>query len=66
MQKDLGDVLRRFRRVLVPEMNLGQLLHRIRSAYLVDAIGFHKVQGKPFMIHEVEQKILELTNGTTK
>ena len=63
MPADLGDILRRFKRVVVPEMNLGQLLHRLRSAYLVDAIGFHKIQGKPFEIAEIENKIQELLDG---
>jgi 2-oxoglutarate ferredoxin oxidoreductase subunit alpha len=63
MPPDLGDILRRFRGVLVPEMNLGQLLQRIRATYLVDAIGFNKVQGKPFLISEIESKIGRILNG---
>jgi 2-oxoglutarate ferredoxin oxidoreductase subunit alpha len=49
-----GDVLRAYRRVLVPEINLGQLLMLIRARYLVDAIGYNKVRGKPFRIAEIE------------
>ncbi len=49
-----GDVLRSFRRVLVPELNLGQLQLLIRGRYLVDAIGYHRVRGKPFRISELE------------
>ncbi len=60
MPKNTGDVLRRFKKVLIPEMNLGQLLTVIRAKYLVDAIGLNKVQGKPFMIREIEEKIEEL------
>jgi 2-oxoglutarate ferredoxin oxidoreductase subunit alpha len=63
MPSDLGDILRRFKKVLVPELNLGQLLHRIRSEYLIDAIGFHKIRGKPFMVSEIENKIQEVVNG---
>ena len=63
MQKDLGEIISRFKRILIPEMNLGQLFHRIRSEYLVDAIGLHKIQGKPFMISEIEAKIQDLFNG---
>ncbi|MDO8632241.1 MAG: 2-oxoacid:acceptor oxidoreductase subunit alpha [Phycisphaerales bacterium] len=63
MPKNTGDVLRSFDRVLVPEMNLGQLLMVIRAKYLVDAIGLNKVQGKPFMIQEVQSRIEELLNG---
>src|ERR671926_342227 len=45
---NLGDVLRGFERVVVPEMNLGQLCTMIRSKYLVDAVAFSKVKGRPF------------------
>ncbi len=49
-----GDVLRRFRRVLVPELNLGQLVMLIRARYLIDAVGYNRVRGKPFRIAEIE------------
>jgi 2-oxoglutarate ferredoxin oxidoreductase subunit alpha len=49
-----GDVLAAFRRVLIPELNLGQLLMLIRARYLIDAIGYNKVRGKPFRIVEIE------------
>jgi 2-oxoglutarate ferredoxin oxidoreductase subunit alpha len=62
MPKNVGEVLNRFATVLIPEMNLGQLLALIRAKYLVDAIGLNKVQGKPFMIQEIENKIEELLN----
>ncbi len=62
MPKNTGEVLSAFRTILIPEMNLGQLLAHIRAAYLVDAIGLSKVQGKPFMIQEIEDKIEELLN----
>jgi 2-oxoglutarate ferredoxin oxidoreductase subunit alpha len=61
--KNTGKVLRRFKRVLVPEMNLGQLVHLIRGEYLIDAVGLNKVQGKPFMIREIEIEIEELLAG---
>ena len=48
-----AEVLGSYRRVLVPEVNLGQLLMLIRSAYLVDAVGYDKVRGKPFRIAEI-------------
>ncbi len=66
MPKNTGDVLQRFRRVMIPEMNLGQLLAHIRAKYLVDARGLNKVQGKPFTIAEIEAAIEETlgqTNG---
>lgn len=62
--RNTGEVLGKFRRILIPEMNLGQLLGCIRGIYLVDAIGLHKVQGKPFMVQEIVTKIEEiLSNG---
>jgi 2-oxoglutarate ferredoxin oxidoreductase subunit alpha len=56
---DLGDVLGRYKKVLVPEMNLGQLSRLIRAEYLVDAKSFTKVQGLPFRASELEVAILE-------
>jgi 2-oxoglutarate ferredoxin oxidoreductase subunit alpha len=58
--KNLGDVLKRFKKVLIPENNMGQLTLLIRGKYLVDAEGLHRVTGRPFTISEVEQKILEM------
>ena len=63
MPKNTGDVLRSFKRVLVPEMNLGQLCTLVRAKYLVDAIGLNKVEGKPFMIQEIQDRIVELLDG---
>jgi 2-oxoglutarate ferredoxin oxidoreductase subunit alpha len=48
-----GEVLRRYRRVLVPEINLGQLWFLLRAAYLVDAVSYGRVRGKPFRIAEI-------------
>jgi 2-oxoglutarate/2-oxoacid ferredoxin oxidoreductase subunit alpha len=56
----LVDILGRYRRVLVPELNLGQLSRLIRERYLVDAIPFTKVQGRPFRVAEVYNRIMEL------
>jgi 2-oxoglutarate/2-oxoacid ferredoxin oxidoreductase subunit alpha len=58
--RDLGDVLRRYRKVLVPEMNLGQLSRLLRAEYLVDAQSFAKVKGLPFRTAEIEQQIIDL------
>jgi len=58
--KNLGDVLSRFEKVLVPELNLGQLQLLLRARYLVNAVGFHKVKGRPFKISELIGKIEEL------
>jgi 2-oxoglutarate ferredoxin oxidoreductase subunit alpha len=57
--KNLGDVLQRFDRVLIPELNSGQLLMLVRAKYLVDAKGYNKVQGKPFLVGELVQQFSE-------
>ena len=54
---DLGDVLARFRKVLIPEMNMGQLAHLVRAKYLVDAQTYSKVQGRPFSRQEIYDRI---------
>ncbi|HEX2040307.1 MAG TPA: 2-oxoacid:acceptor oxidoreductase subunit alpha, partial [Acidimicrobiales bacterium] len=56
---DLGDVLRRYPKVLVPELNLGQLSRLVRAEFLVDARTHSKVQGQPFGAAELETVILE-------
>jgi 2-oxoglutarate/2-oxoacid ferredoxin oxidoreductase subunit alpha len=60
LPKNLGEVLKRYKHVLVPEMNMGQLLMILRAKYLVDAQGYNKIQGKPFKQSEIEQKIDEI------
>src|ERR1700740_2046133 len=57
---NLGEVLKRYKQVLVPELNMGQLLWLLRAKYLVDAIGLNKIQGRPFKQVELEQKIEEM------
>jgi 2-oxoglutarate ferredoxin oxidoreductase subunit alpha len=59
LPRNLGEVLKRYRKVVVPEMNLGQLLFVLRGKYLVPAEGLNKVQGKPFKQSEIEAKIEE-------
>jgi 2-oxoglutarate ferredoxin oxidoreductase subunit alpha len=66
LPKDLGDILKRFKKVLIPELNLGQLRTIIRANYLVDAVGLNKVQGKPFSVAEVVDKIDALLRGDAK
>ncbi len=58
--RDLGDILERFKRVLVPELNMGQLSTMLRARYLVDAIGLNKVEGQPFKVREIVARIREL------
>jgi 2-oxoglutarate ferredoxin oxidoreductase subunit alpha len=60
LPRDLGDVIKRFKKVLVPEMNMGQLLMILRAKYLVDAQGYNKIQGKPFKTSEIENKIEQM------
>jgi 2-oxoglutarate ferredoxin oxidoreductase subunit alpha len=57
---NLGEVLGRFKRVLVPELNMGQLLMLLRSRYLINAVGLNKAQGKPLLIGELEEEINRL------
>ena len=64
LPKNLGDVLKRYKKVVVPEMNLGQLVWVLRAKYLVDAISYSKVQGKPFKQSEIEAKIEEVVRVT--
>ncbi|MDP3671642.1 MAG: 2-oxoacid:acceptor oxidoreductase subunit alpha [Telluria sp.] len=60
---DLKEILGRYRTVLVPELNLGQLSRLLRERYLVDALSLSKVQGKPFMVSEIVERIVELSKG---
>ncbi len=60
LPSNLGDVLKRYKRVLVPELNMGQLLWVLRAKFLVDAVGLNKIQGRPFKQAELEQKIEEM------
>ncbi|HLW71389.1 MAG TPA: 2-oxoacid:acceptor oxidoreductase subunit alpha [Candidatus Binataceae bacterium] len=54
---DLGKQLRKFKKVMVAEMNMGQLLRMIRADYLIDAIGCNKIQGRPFKVSELNNRI---------
>jgi len=60
LPKDLGDILKRFKRILLPEINLGHMAMILRSQYLIDIIQYNKVQGLPFKASEIEEKILNL------
>ncbi len=61
--KNLGELLHGFDKVLIPEMNCGQLLQLVRAKYMVPAIGFNKVQGLPFDTEEIRNKVLEIYNS---
>lgn len=58
--KNLGEILYNFDKVLIPEMNSGQLIKIIRDKFLIPAIGLNKVQGLPFAAGEVKNKIIDL------
>ena len=60
LPRNLGDILKRYKKVLVPEMNMGQLVMILRAKFLVDAESYGKIQGKPFKQSEIEAKIEEL------
>ena len=53
LPKDLGEIIKRFKKVIVPELNLGQLSLILRAKYLIDVIPLTKVQGKPFKVSEL-------------
>ncbi len=55
LPKDLGEIISKFKKVIVPELNLGQLSLILRAKYLVDAIPLTKVQGKPFKVSELRE-----------
>jgi len=60
---DLGDILGSFEHVLVPELNMGQLLKVLRAKYLVPATGLNKIKGQPFKISEIEAAVESLLKG---
>jgi 2-oxoglutarate ferredoxin oxidoreductase subunit alpha len=63
LQSNVGDLVRAFRRVLVPELNSGQLRMILRARFLVDAAGLNKVQGQPFKVREVLEAARALLAG---
>jgi 2-oxoglutarate ferredoxin oxidoreductase subunit alpha len=60
LPSNVGDILKRYKKVLVPELNMGQLLWVLRAKYLVSAVGLNKIQGRPFKQAELDQKIEEM------
>jgi 2-oxoglutarate ferredoxin oxidoreductase subunit alpha len=62
--RNLGELLKSYERVLVPEMNNGQLITMLRAQYLVPAQGLNKIQGKPFKVREVLEGIRSVIDGT--
>jgi 2-oxoglutarate ferredoxin oxidoreductase subunit alpha len=60
MPRNTGELIKRYKKVLVPELNRGQLLMLLRAQFLVDAVGLNKIQGRPFLVGEIEQKIEQM------
>ncbi len=60
MPKNLGEILSSFDKVLIPEMNMGQLLMLIRAKFMIPAIGYSKVRGLPFSTHDIVDKVKEI------
>ena len=63
LPKSLGKYLKNFKYILVPEINLGQLIKIIRSEYLVDAQGYNVVRGLPLRTRDLKTKIEEILKG---
>ncbi len=60
LPRGLGALLGAFERVLVPELNTGQLQWLLKAKFLVDVEGLHKVQGQPFRVHEIRDRIVDM------
>jgi len=63
MPSNTGEVVRRYSRVLIPEVNTGQLAMLIRAAHLVDATSYAKVQGQPIFAEDLENEMLRMMDG---
>ena len=63
LPKNLGELLSGFDKVLIPEINNGQLIKIIRDKYLIDATPFNKIKGTPFEAREIKNRIIELHDG---
>ena len=60
---DLGDIMANFEHVIVPELNMGQLLKVLRAKYLVPATGLNKIKGQPFKVSEIEEGVEAILKG---
>ncbi len=61
--RNTGEVLRRYDKILVPEMNTGQLLQLLRAEFLVDAVGYNRVHGRPFRSSELADVIIAMVDS---
>ena len=62
---DLGETLKHFKQVMIAEMNMGQLLKMVRADYLIDAFVFNKIQGRPFKVSEIVNRINRALEGSS-
>lgn len=62
--KNLGDILGNFKKILLPELNTGQLALLVRNTFLKEVVQLNKFQGQPFKITEIENKIIEVLGGS--
>ena len=60
MPKNIGELLNRFERILIPEMNMGQLQWLLQARFMKPIIGYHKVQGQPFTASEIKSKVMSI------
>ncbi len=63
--RNLGDIMKRFKKVLVPELNAGQMWFVLRGTYLVDAVSYAKIKGKPFLVSELVREMDRILAGDT-
>ena len=63
--RDLGEILKQYDAVMVPEMNLGQLSMLLRAKYLVDVVGYNFVRGLPLKAAELAEAVTDLIAATT-
>jgi len=63
LPSDLAEKLHKFGKVMVAEMNMGQLLKLVRADYLIDAVGCNKIQGRPFKVSELANRISRALEG---
>jgi 2-oxoglutarate ferredoxin oxidoreductase subunit alpha len=60
LPRNLGELLSKYRSVLVPELNFGQLRQVLRAAFLEDIVGLNKLNGKPFAVGEIVAKVQDI------
>jgi 2-oxoglutarate ferredoxin oxidoreductase subunit alpha len=63
LPKNTGEVLRSYKKILCPELNMGQLSKVLRNEFLADIESFNKIQGIPFKSSEIENRILTILGG---